>query len=63
MDAKTLQGIVYLVLLCAGGAGLWIFVLYQVLGRTRQRVAEPRPSAPGSNASSPRARSSAKPGA
>jgi hypothetical protein len=40
MDAKTLQGIVYLVLLCAGGAGLWIFILYQVLGRTRQRVAE-----------------------
>lgn len=40
MDAKTLQGIVYLVLLCAGGAGLWIFILYQILGRTRRRIAE-----------------------
>lgn len=27
-------------LFCAGGAGLWIFILYQVLGRARQRVAE-----------------------
>jgi hypothetical protein len=40
MDAKTLQGIVYLVLLCAGGAGLWIFILYQILGRARRRIAE-----------------------
>lgn len=40
MDTKTLQGIVYLVLLCAGGAGLWIFILYQILGRTRRRIAE-----------------------
>jgi hypothetical protein len=40
MDGKTLQGIVYLVLLCAGGAGLWIFILYQILGRTRRRAAE-----------------------
>ncbi len=40
MDAKTLQGIVYLVLLCAGGAGLWIFILYKILGRARQRIAE-----------------------
>jgi hypothetical protein len=40
MAAKTLQGIAYLVVLCAGGAGLWIFILYQVLGCTHQRVAE-----------------------
>jgi hypothetical protein len=40
MDGKTLQGIVYLVLLCAGGAGLWIFILYQILGRSRWRIAE-----------------------
>ena len=40
MDAKTLQGIVYLVLLCAGGAGLWIYILYQILGRSRRRIAE-----------------------
>ena len=40
MDANTLQGIVYLVLLCAGGAGLWIFILYQILGRTRLRIAD-----------------------
>jgi hypothetical protein len=40
MDARTLQGIVYLVLLCAGGAGLWIFILYQILGRARRRIAE-----------------------
>jgi hypothetical protein len=40
MDGKTLQGIVYLVLLCAAGAGLWIYILYQILGRSRRRIAE-----------------------
>ncbi|WP_428263466.1 hypothetical protein [Haliangium sp.] len=39
MDDRALSGIVYLVLLVAGGAGLWIFILYQVLGRSHRHAA------------------------
>jgi cell division protein FtsB len=39
MDSQTLRGLVYLFLILAGGAALWIFILYLVLGRARRRIA------------------------
>jgi hypothetical protein len=39
MDPQTLRGLVYLFLLLAGGAALWIFILYLLLGRARRQVA------------------------
>jgi uncharacterized protein HemX len=39
MDADTIRGIVYLVLLVAAGAGLWIFILYRMLSHARRRIA------------------------
>ena len=39
MDSQTLRGLVYLFLILAGGATLWIFILYLILGRARQRIA------------------------
>ena len=38
MDAQTLRGLVYLFLILAGGAGLWILVLYLILGRARRQI-------------------------
>lgn len=38
MDPQTLRGLVYLFLILAGSAGLWIFVLYLILGRARRRI-------------------------
>lgn len=38
MEPETLRGLVYLVLILGGGAGLWIFILYLLLGRARRRV-------------------------
>lgn len=40
MDPQTLRGLVYLFFLLAGGAGLWILILYLLLGRARRQVAE-----------------------
>ena len=38
MDLQTLRGLVYLFLILAGGAALWIFILYLILGRARRRI-------------------------
>lgn len=40
MDPDTLQGIVYLFLILAAGAAIWILILYLMLGAARRRVAE-----------------------
>jgi hypothetical protein len=40
MDPATIKGLVYLVLILAGGAGIWILVLYLILGAARRRNAE-----------------------
>lgn len=38
MDPQTLRGLVYLFLILACGAALWIFILYLILGRARRRI-------------------------
>lgn len=38
MDPQTLRGLVYLILILAGGAALWILILYLILGRARRRI-------------------------
>jgi len=38
MEPETLRGLVYLFRILAGGAGLWIFILYLLLGRARRRI-------------------------
>ena len=40
MDPQTLRGLVYLFLILAGGAALWIFILYRILGKARRRIVE-----------------------
>ena len=40
MDPQTLRGLVYLFLILASGAALWIFILYLILGRARRRIVE-----------------------
>lgn len=39
MSPDTIQGIVYLVLIVALGLGVWIFILYLILGRAQQNAA------------------------
>lgn len=38
MDPQTLRGLVYLFLVLFGGAGLWILILYLILGRARRSI-------------------------
>ena len=40
LSPQILRGLVYLFLILAGGAALWIFILYLILGRARRRIVE-----------------------
>ena len=39
MELQTLKGLVYLFLILAGGAAIWIFILYLKLGNARREKA------------------------